>query len=85
MQDTLYNENTDLNYNFDKKTFLLKLKENKCENVNWTALGEKYNITYKSGFFPSNAGQILKQFAAENGIQTNKFNSNKTVSGRDII
>ena len=73
------------NYNFDKKTFLLELKENKCENVNWTALGKKYNITNKSGFFPSNAGQILKQFAVKNGIQTNKFNSNKTVSGRDII
>ncbi|XP_062602067.1 uncharacterized protein LOC134263700, partial [Saccostrea cucullata] len=77
MQDALFNPDNDVDQ------FLCT--ENKGENVNWTALGKKYNIKNTAGIFPSNAGQILKQFAFENGIQTEKFNQQKIVSGRDII
>lgn len=71
-------------YVFNKQAFLLEMKENKNENVNWSSLARKYTIKTKNGQFPANAGQILKQYAQDNGVDVNRFNRQKTVSGRDI-
>lgn len=66
------------NYQFEKESFLLEMQENKSENVNWS------DIRNRNGSLPPNAGQILKDFAKSNGIDVDKFNKQKIVSGRDI-
>ena len=42
-------------------------------------------IQTKNGVFPLNGGQILKEFAKQNGINTNHFNNHVRVSGRDYL
>lgn len=57
-------------YSFDKASFLDEMSALQPEeSVNWTELGRKYNVSI-NGKFPSNAGQILKEYAKKNGINT---------------
>ena len=74
------------NYSFDKEQFLLTLSaEPAGASINWTQWArEKFPVTV-SGTMPTNAGYVLQSFAQCNGIDVFKFNTNKTVSGRDIL
>ena len=75
------------NYCFDKDTFLEEMKK-KPQNavVNWTKLATKYNLkSLKSNDAPGNGGQVLMNFAKDNGIEINKLNTHMNVSGRDIL
>jgi hypothetical protein len=72
------------NYHFDKESFLHEIKENKSENVNWSSMAKQYDVRNKNGNHPPNAGQILKVFAKSHGIDVDKFNNHKIISGRDV-
>ncbi|CAG2192482.1 unnamed protein product [Mytilus edulis] len=53
--------------------------------VNWQYLARKYNVLNKNGIRPLNGGQVLKQFAQDNGVNIHSFNPQSRVSGRDYI
>lgn len=66
-------------YNFDRKELLddiRKIPEGSI--VNWTEKARKFNLTI-NGKFPLNGGQVIAQFAKENGIEISKFNTNLQV------
>lgn len=76
-----------INYSFDKDTFLKEMKQKpKNAVVNWTKLATKYNLTSStSNDTLGNGGQVLMNFAKDNGIEVNKLNTHTKVSGRDIL
>eukprot|EP00058_Branchiostoma_floridae_P002597 XP_002588085.1 hypothetical protein BRAFLDRAFT_87602 [Branchiostoma floridae] len=43
--------------------------------VNWSELARKYNVKGKGGERPSNAGQLIKLWLQEEGVDTERFNS----------
>lgn len=50
------------------------------DNVNWSEKAKEYNIGVKSGnkiATPQNAGQILKEYLKENGIDISQFENEK--------
>ena len=53
--------------------------------VSWRYLAIKFHLKNKHGVMPSNAGQVLLAFAKANGINSDKFNTCRRVSGRDFI
>jgi hypothetical protein len=49
-------------------------------------LATKYNLkSLKSNDAPGNGGQVLMNFAKDNGIEINQLNTHMNVSGRDIL
>lgn len=71
-------------YLFEKNTFLDEIKNFKGKIVNWTRMAKKYNVTCNDKH-PANSGQVLANFARDNGIDINKFNQHVKVSGRDFV
>ena len=73
-------------YLFEKEKFLQDIRSLKpASHVNWQSMAKKYQIQTKNGVFPLNGSQILKEFAKQNGINTNHFNNHVRVSGRDYL
>jgi hypothetical protein len=57
------------NYQFDKTKFLQDMKSIPSGTpVSWTELARKYQVRNAQGNAPGNAGQVLFQFARQNGI-----------------
>ncbi|VDI76549.1 Hypothetical predicted protein [Mytilus galloprovincialis] len=74
------------NYEFDKKKFINEIKSLPAKsNINWTELSRKYEVKNSYHKFPLNAGQVLYQFAKSEGVEVNKFNDTKRISGRDYF
>ncbi|VDI03369.1 Hypothetical predicted protein [Mytilus galloprovincialis] len=73
-------------YTFDQDMFLDEVKSTTPgSKVNWQYLARKYNVLNKNGIRPLNGGQVLKQFAQDNGVNIHSFNPQSRVSGRDYI
>ena len=77
-KDGIAKENNIMEISLDiylKKKTLQEIQSLKpASQVNWQGMVRKYQINTKNGVFPMNGGQILKEFAKENGINTNHFN-----------
>ncbi len=71
------------NYTFNKVQFLADIRNLKQGDVvNWSQLARDFNVNI-NGVLPSNGGQVLKEFAQVNGIDTDLFNVDRKISGRD--
>jgi hypothetical protein len=70
-----------------KKIFSLQdIQSLKPEShVNWQSMAKKYEMQTKNGIFPLNGGKLFKEFAKQNGINTNHFNNHVRVSGRNYL
>ena len=53
--------------------------------VTWRYFAITFQLKNKHGVMPSNAGQVLLAFTKANGINTDKFNTCRRVSGRDLV
>jgi hypothetical protein len=74
------------NYQFDKTKFLQDMKSIPSGTpVSWTELARKYQVRNAQGNAPGNAGQVLFQFARQNGIDVFQCNRNQRISGRDYF
>jgi hypothetical protein len=60
--------------------FLQDIQSLKPEShLNWQSMARKYQIQTKNGVFPLNGGKVFKEFAKQNGINTNHFNNHVRV------
>ena len=74
------------NYQFDKTQFLQDMKSIPSGTpVSWTELARKYQVRNAQGNAPGNAGQVLFQFARQNGIDVFQCNRNQRISVRDYF
>ncbi|CAG2195362.1 unnamed protein product [Mytilus edulis] len=72
--------------NFTDKKFINEIKSLPAKsNINWTELSRKYQVKNSYHKFPLNGGQVLYQFAKSEGVEVNKFNETKRISGRDYF
>ena len=73
-------------YTLKKDEFLNFLKAiDPGSHIIWRSLAIRFQLRNKNGNLPHNAGQVLKEVAAKNGINTSTFNTTKRVSGRDYF
>ena len=74
------------NYSFQRAEFLKYLGSVPAgSKVTWRYLAIKFQLKNKHGVMPSNAGQVFLAFAKANGINTDKFNTCRRVSGRNFV
>ena len=67
-------------YLFEKENFLQDIQSLKPEShLNWQSMARKYQIQTKNGVLPLNGGKVFKEFAKQNGINTNHFNNHVRV------
>ncbi|CAG2238823.1 unnamed protein product [Mytilus edulis] len=71
-------------YSFDKESFLTEVRQSTSTIMNWSRLARKYEISCKNKII-QNGGQVLANFARDNGVNIAKFNRHLKISGRDII
>lgn len=67
-----------------------RLKKNitslpKDAKISWRAMAIKFNVLNKKGLRPSSADQVLLEAAKTLGVNTDHFNTNVRVSGRDYM
>ncbi|VDI81081.1 Hypothetical predicted protein [Mytilus galloprovincialis] len=66
------------------ESFLTEVRQSTSTIMNWSRLARKYEISCKDKII-QNGGQVLANFARDNGVNIAKFNRHLKISGRDII